>query len=127
MGQKKLLTRLEDSAFHHRNAFVAARRRQPSQPVALASETPKSRKTLKLCTFWVSPSARRVGVGRLLLEHRVSDWLAREISSVHVTVRVSEAKPLTILFGQYGFRETLVDVGRYGPGGDDLVLVWKPD
>jgi GNAT superfamily N-acetyltransferase len=126
-GTEKLVARLEASLNYRSEAFVAFDWRWPRLPLALASEKSKGKATLKLCTFWVDPRMRRRGVGRFLLAERVSDWLDRDVTSVHVTVRAQRARPLEALFGQLGFRRIAVDLGRYGQAQDEVILQWRPE
>jgi predicted GNAT family acetyltransferase len=100
---------------------------EPLVPVALASEAHKGSKSIKLCTFWVHPSARKRGVGTTLLEQRVTNWLKSDIAAAHVTVRRNRAGDLMPLFSRLGFRELCTDVDRYGSGNDEVVLHWRPD
>ncbi|MCW2530364.1 MAG: N-acetyltransferase [Pseudonocardiales bacterium] len=126
-GRAKLLGRLEAAACTRSGAYVAASVRTPHVPIALASEAPKGSKQIKLCTFWVHPSARARGVGTMLLEHRVQKWMRSNIEVTHVTVRRDRAAQLMPLFSRLGFRELCVDIDRYGSGNDETVLQWRPD
>lgn len=124
-GALKLQDRLTDALNGYASAHVVAD--AGNLPIALASETLKGRGSGKLSTFWVHPSARGRGVGRRLLRHRVSSWVAAEYERVHVTVRAERASELERLFLPHGFQRRLVVVDRYGEGQDEVVLMWRPE
>lgn len=126
-GRAVMLDRLENSLHAGTGAIVAASMASPWVPIALASETTKGHRRAKLCTFWVSSTWRRRGVGRLLLEHRVADWVRTDMESLHVTVRCGHEVGLQRLMEPYGFRQVAVDLSRYGDGEDEVVLQWKPE
>ena len=126
-GAYKLIGRLERSIAYHEYAYVAACVHAPHIPVALASEKLKGAYRLKLCTFWVSPYYRRIGVGSLLLQERIATWLRSDFRQVHGTISHKRAPTVQPLFFSLGFRQIAVEIARYGEGRDEAVFTWKPE
>lgn len=122
-GAEKMLRRLEDARDGYEIANVVVD--GLGAPLALAAEAKKGRAARKLSTFWVAQHARRRGLGAMLLDQRIEDWSDSGIDTVHVTVRASRAQQLERLFLPRGFQRALIELDRYGSGGDEVVLRWS--
>lgn len=125
-GWRHLRDKLETSLTGKPSAFVIARAAEQSSPLALAAEVDKGLHRRKLSTFWVAPDVRQLGLGTRLLDCRVSSWLHESLDSVTLTVRNERAFQLLPLLTSRGFRVIALDIDRYGPGADELVLEWRP-
>lgn len=128
-GGAKLYERLTDALDGRAQVHVLSDMSSGSLhglPVGLAAETPKGDHQRKISTFWVHPDFRGAGLGRMLLDHRIGQWLRSDIESAVVTVRAERAPELMRLFQPRGFVQTCVVTNRYGIGRDEVILSWSP-
>ncbi len=72
-------------------------------------------------TICVAPSARRGGLGRVMLS-RAHDWaVARGATAAHLEVRAGNA-PAIAMYESMGYRRVGVRRGYYADNGEDAVL-----
>lgn len=126
-GSELFLNRLNQSLSNKSLTRVLVDSRDTQFPLALASEVPKGFRRAKLSTFWVHPAFRRLGLGSHLLQDRLTEWLKRDLESVHVTVRSTRAQELQALLTPFGFHHLVTDLDRYGPDQHEAVYQWRPD
>lgn len=123
-GASKLLHRLESALNGYATAHVVAA--PNTRPVALAAETAKESRNVKLSTFWVHPSMRQKGIGGLLLDNRIKEWTLSERDGAVVTVRECRASDLERLFIPRGFSRIATEIDKYGEGQNEVILKWRP-
>lgn len=123
-GRRLFEARLGDVVEGRARCTVAVKR---GSVVAVAVESPKGARRLKLSTLWVHPLYRRRGVGTALLGGVVADWLERDLERVHLTVCLNEYDGILGLLHNFGFHHLTVERNRYGDGRDEAVLIWTPD
>src|SRR5579883_1759323 len=82
-------------------------------PVALIIQTGKGTGRLKLCTFYVAPGWRSIGLGTVLLSHAQTAWLRSGILEVRVTADSERAVVLQPLLHAAGFRRWARVPDRY--------------
>lgn len=116
-----LPNRLDDCAAGRAQCFVA---QEGADLVGVVILSPKSRSRLKISTIFVSPQARRHGVGEALCDTAASFWTQGGYEDVYVTVAPVNLEGVQALFEPYGFRQDAVLEGRY-EGRDEIVLKWQ--
>jgi ribosomal protein S18 acetylase RimI-like enzyme len=99
--------------------------RRDGELAALAIETPKAPRRLKLSTFWVAPQHRRSGLGRLLARDCRDRWLVDDIEHVHVTASNEALAGVNAVLASIGFVFVCVEYARYGIARDETVLAWQ--
>lgn len=96
-------------------------------PVGVIIETPKHLSRLKLSTFYVHPAFRGLNIGTHLLHQSYEGWIRKELAQVHITADLKISNTLIPLLTRYGFRVKAIELARYGPNRDEIVLSWSPD
>jgi GNAT superfamily N-acetyltransferase len=96
-------------------------------PVGVTIETPKQDSRLKLSTFFVHPAFRGLNIGTHLLQQCYERWIRDELDQVHITADLKIAGTLSPLLARYGFRVKAIDLERYGPQRDEIILSWSPN
>jgi ribosomal-protein-alanine N-acetyltransferase len=81
---------------------------------------------LELLDVAVAPSARRQGLGRVLVEHLHAEARAAGHARVLLEVRRTN-EPARALYQRLGYVETGVRRGYYSEGDEDAILMeWRP-
>ncbi len=123
-GDLWLSTRLDDAQRGDARAHLAV---SADRLLAIAIESPKPQRQVKLSTLWVAPAARRQGLGRELVSRCTSRWLQSGSPRAWITVNSRARDQINTLVIPRGFRETSCQRDRYGPGRHEWVLHWTPD
>lgn len=95
-------------------------------PVAVAIQTPKGARKLKLCTLYVAPRWRSARLGTALLAHVRLGWILAGMREAHVTVDTLRAPALERILLPAGFRRRVCLPDRYGAARSELVFTWEP-
>ena len=96
-----------------------------SHLVGITIEKPKSQKRLKLCTIFVMPAFRQLGVGMVLLSERQLSWKLSGYDEVYVTGAMELKHTLSPFFGRFGFNLVAIEKNRYGKRRDEIVFSWR--
>src|ERR1700723_3174847 len=123
-GDHWLSGRLDDVAEDTARAYLAFV--GPSLS-GVAIETPKAEGQVKLSTLWVASESRNTGIGSGLLERCIQYWLSAGTPRSWITVGAASRRAVTGLVEAHGFRETAVELDRYGPCRHEWVLHWTPE
>jgi hypothetical protein len=98
---------LSQAANGYASASVVVRMGDRSNtPVALMCEKPKGRRRVKVSTFWVAPTVRGNGIGKLLAASRFLEWRWTDLEEVYGTVRAVGCPEMLALLSPFGFRHT---------------------
>lgn len=132
-GAAKLLRRLEDARDGYASAHVVVPSPEAlsnqtlptAAPLALVAEAAKGLCRVKISTFWVAPRARRLGLGSMLVDHRMQAWRRTGVERAAITVCRDRALEIEALFVPRGFDQRLVVPALYGAERDEIVLVWR--
>ena len=79
----------------------------------------------EILTLGVHPAARRLGVGRQLLEQVQQTWVDRGVVAAWLEVREANV-PARGLYAQQGWRETTRRPHYYGPDEHAVCIRWSP-
>jgi len=123
-GSQLLAARLDDAVHGKARCTVAIAN---ASVAALAVESPKGSRQLKLSTLWVAPHYRCCGLGTALIKRLRNRWLLTDVERVHLTACTTCVCELLALLERFGFRHQAVELNRYGEGRDEAVLIWRPE
>ena len=77
---------------------------------------------MQLQNIGVHPTARRRGIGRLLMGHLINEARKADADVIHMEVRASNVPAIT-LYRALGFQETGVRKAYYRVGQEDAILM----
>ena len=110
-----------EEAFTARGVFVLFAEHPPSMPPVGYLIYRIAADECEILSIGVKPTARRDGVGAVLLDNMVSLIIQAGIKTVFLEVGVDNA-PARRLYEKCGFVETGRRVGYYKNGGDALIM-----